>query len=339
LPGHDIIVVGASAGGVEALAHLVGGLPADLPASIFVVVHVPPAGPSALPEILGRRAALAVAHAVDGEPIVPGRVYVAPPDRHLLVRRDRVELSHGPAENRLRPAVDPLFRSVAGAHGPRVVAVVLTGALDDGTSGLQSVKRRGGVAIVQDPREALYAGMPASALEYVDVDHVAPLAHIPALLTEIAATSTNDVEPIERAEKQTVAGNEAEAKMAYSDDETREGTPSVWTCPDCTGTLWEVRDGGLLRFECRVGHAYSADSMVVAQDEATERALRSLEENAALARRMADRARARKSSRVADRFDARRRGGSQRRARSEAAHAFVPRARHGDSGSEETRER
>ncbi len=308
MPRHDIIVIGASAGGVEALTELVGSLPTGIPAAIFVVLHIPAGFPSALPQILGRSTTLPVAHAVDGEPIVNGRVYVAPPDRHLLVRRDHVELAHGPMENRNRPAVDPLFRSAAAAYGPRVVGVVLTGALDDGTHGLLAIRWRGGRAIVQDPKDALYHGMPKSALEHVDVDHCVPLAAIPALLVDIATSPSADVVPDERPDEQTVAGNEAEAKMTYPGDEGERGVPSVIACPDCHGTLWEVDEDGLLRFRCRVGHAWSASNMVAAQNESTENALwaalRALEENAALARRMADRARERKSL-LAERFQQR----------------------------------
>ena len=175
MAGHDMVVVGTSSGGVEALMELCGGLPEDLPAAVFVVVHFPEGAPSVLPSILNRAGPLKAVHPEDGDPIENGRIYVAPPGLHLLVERGRVRLVRGPRENLHRPAVDPLFRTAAVAYGPRAVGVVLTGARDDGTAGLLAIKRRGGVAVVQDPDDALFSGMPQSALEYVDVDYCLPL--------------------------------------------------------------------------------------------------------------------------------------------------------------------
>lgn len=151
--GHDIIVVGASAGGVETLAEMVSRLPADLPAAVFIVLHVPPYGTSVLPSILSRRGPLPAYHPADGEQIRPGRIYVAPPDHHLIIQQDKVRLTRGPAENRHRPAIDTLFRSAARFYGPRVAGVVLTGTLDDGTAGLLAVKMRGGSALAQDRKK------------------------------------------------------------------------------------------------------------------------------------------------------------------------------------------
>ena len=170
----DIVVIGASAGGIEALRELVSELPADLPAALFVVVHIQPYAVSRLPEILSRAGALPATHASNGEPIQPGHIYVAPPDRHLLVRQGRIALSRGPRENHSRPAIDPLFRSAARAYGSRVIGVVLSGALYDGSMGLLVVKTRGGMAIVQDPREAAVDSMPRSALRLVEADAVLP---------------------------------------------------------------------------------------------------------------------------------------------------------------------
>lgn len=184
-PKHSIVVAGASAGGVEAMTSLVHGLPRDFPAALFVTVHIPSTTESRLARVLGRRSALPVATARDGEPIQPGHVYVAPADCHLLVRAATMAAMRGPAENGNRPAIDPMFRSAAVAHGPRVIGVVLTGNLDDGTAGLLAIKRRGGLAVVQDPAEARFPSMPASAVRWVAVDHVAPLTEIPVLLDRL----------------------------------------------------------------------------------------------------------------------------------------------------------
>jgi two-component system, chemotaxis family, protein-glutamate methylesterase/glutaminase len=305
--GHDIIVVGASAGGVEALQVLVTGLPADLPAAVFVVLHMSPDAPSSLPQILDRAGPLPVTPATDNAPILPGRIYVAVPDQHLLIERDRVCLVRGPKENRTRPAVDPLFRSAARDYGPRVIGLILTGALDDGTSGLQAIKGRGGLAVVQDPAEALYAGMPRSAAENVAVDYCMPLAEIPALLARLVA------EPAPEESAYAVPPNlDLEVRIAELDMDPLNkgevpGTPSVFACPECHGTLWETQDGNLLHFRCRVGHAYSAESMLAEHDEGLETALwwalRALEESTALAKRMAASARERNHPLLVTRYE------------------------------------
>ena len=307
---HDIIVLGASAGGVEALTQLVRLLPAGLPAAIFVVIHVPAHAVSVLPRIFNRAGPIPACHPTDGDPILPRADLRGAPDHHLLIRQDSIQLARGPRENGHRPAVDPLFRTAALVYGPRVVGVVLSGALDDGAAGLAEIKKQGGVAIVQSPDEALYPSMPRMRLEALEVDYVLPVAGIAPLLTRLA----NDP-----------AGSEV-VKNGVSDDLRKEaeieglsaaslaesnhpGTPSGFACPDCGGALWELSEGELVRFRCRVGHAWTAASLLAEQAEASETALwtalRALEERASLASRLAERMKAAGSERSAERFEAR----------------------------------
>ena len=194
LTGRDIIVVGGSAGGVEALRSLVEGLPSDLDAAVLAVIHIPPSSPGRLPEILQRHANVRVAWAKHDEAIVRGHVYVAPPDRHLVVDDGHVRLTRAPRENHSRPAIDPLFRSAALAYGPRVIGVVLSGRLDDGTAGLWAVKERGGTIVVQDPADAAQPDMPRNALEHTAADHVVPCAQLGALLARLVAERSGDLD-------------------------------------------------------------------------------------------------------------------------------------------------
>lgn len=309
LPRRDIVVVGASSGGVEALMRLVADLPADLPAALFVVVHFPPMAPSILPKILDRSGPLEAVECEDGTLVRPGCIYVACPDRHLLVEEGRVRLTQGPKENRHRPAVDTLFRSAAVAYGPRVTGVVLTGALDDGTAGIVAIKRRGGVAVVQDPDDALFPGMPQSALACTKVDYCLPLLEIPTLLARVVREEV----PAEEEGAYPVPDNmEMEDRMTRVDSRTPEnveklGHPSGFTCPECEGPLWEMRDEEVLRFRCRVGHAYTAGSMLAGNSEALEgamwNALNTLEESTQLSQRLAADSRARGQEHAAARFE------------------------------------
>jgi two-component system chemotaxis response regulator CheB len=308
LQGHDVIVMGASSGGIETLSEVVSGLPPDLPASLFVVLHVPARAKSELPKILNRAGPLPAAHATDGETIQRGRIYIAPPDFHLLLRNDTVRLVRGPKENNSRPAIDATFRTAASAYGPRVVGVVLSGSLDDGSAGLLAIKKRGGVAIVQDPTDALFSDMPRNAIEVVKVDYCLPRGDIAPLLVRLAREAVKEAAgPIPKEMKKET---EIEAmNMNTIEDEVKPGTPSVFGCPDCGGILWELQDGELLRFRCRVGHAYGSDGLLAAQAEALDSALwsafRALQENAVLARRLADRARKNKHDRLVDTFEER----------------------------------
>jgi two-component system chemotaxis response regulator CheB len=289
---RDIIVIGASAGGIEALKVLVKDLPADVPASIFVVVHIGAYGLGILPEILARAGSLPASNAVDREPIRRGHIYVAPPDHHLLLDpAGVVRITRGPKENLSRPALDPLFRSAAYAFGPRVTGVVLTGYLDDGTAGLWAVREFGGAAIVQDPREAFAASMPQSALRHVDVDHCLPLNGIAPMLVRLAT------DPAEKKGAKPVSQEiKAEVKIAAEDNALEAGImnwgePSVFACPECHGVLMQLKEGSNLRFRCHTGHAYSIESLLADFNEQTEDALwnaiRAMEESILLMRRMA----------------------------------------------------
>ena len=305
MSGRDIVVVGTSVGGVEALRALVGGLPADFPGSVFVVMHTAPDSPGVLAQILDRAGPLHAVNASNRERIRPGRVYVAPPDTHMLLEPGVVRLTHGPKENRFRPAIDPLFRSAAQVYGPRVVGVILTGGLGDGTSGLWAVKRLGGVAVVQDPEEAFIPSLPQSALEQVEVDYTLPLAEIAPTLARLARTSVAEQGGYEVPEELNI-----EVKIALEDNAreagvTRLGSPSVFTCPECHGTLLQLKENGRTRFRCHTGHAYSSNSLLSELTESVEEtmwsAIRTIDESAMLMRHMAEHVRESDGG-AADRF-------------------------------------
>ena len=291
---RDIVVMGASAGGVEGFREVVRALLPGFPGSVFIVLHISAEAPSHMPAILGRATDLPVAQARDHAPIEPGHIYIAPPDHHLILHRGFMRVVRGPRENRHRPAIDPLFRSAARSYGPRVVGVLLSGLMDDGTSGLQMIRARGGVSIVQDPDEAEFSKMPQNAVEYAKPDWVLPVGEIGPLLTQLITETV-----AEKAENAAPGGVEQEVEIAEMDmdaiETEKKGAPSGFSCPECQGVLWEIKEGELVRFRCRVGHAYSAESLVIAKSEALEAALwgalRALEESAAISHRMADRAR------------------------------------------------
>ena len=281
---RDVVVIGASAGGVEALARLIASLPADFPAAVLVVLHVLPGGRSVLGEILARAGRLPAATAVDGTRIELGRIYVARPDHHLLLEGDTLRLGRGPRENGHRPAIDLLFRSAAEARGPRLLGVVLTGLLDDGAAGLRVIKERGGAAVVQSPDDALYPAMPRSAIAATDVDAVVPVDQMAEAIGRLLVGA--DTEFDAEGEPDILGGATTLAAEVH-------GTLTGLTCPECGGALRETRDGTLQRFNCSVGHSYSVESMLSEQGRALEStlsgALRALEERAALLRRLARR--------------------------------------------------
>lgn len=306
MAGHNIIVMGASAGGVEALMSVVKDLPVDFPAAIFITLHVAPFGNSVLPAVLSRAGWMPAVHPKDFEPIQLGRIYVAPPDYHLLVKRGYIRLTRGAKENGHRPAVDPLFRTAASAYGPQVIGIILSGTRDDGTLGLADIKAAGGIAIVQEPDDAAYGGMPRSAIEKVNVDHTLPVKGIPLLLQQLVhdPIAQEEWSPVPD-EDADVAELEGEEMAAYH----HSGVPSGYICPDCGGSLWETEESGMLHFRCRVGHAWSPDGLLEEQAESIEEALwmalRALEEQASLARRIVKNARQRSNNLIASRFDRR----------------------------------
>ena len=299
---HFIIVIGASAGGVEPLKKIVSDLPGDLPAAVFVVLHVGQV--SYLPAILARAATLKTSVAENGAPFKTGNIYVAPPGFHLLLHGDHMMLRRGPRENLSRPAIDPLFRSAALSYGSRVIGVLLSGSLSDGTAGLRAVKAVGGLAVVQHPKDALVPSMVESALHYVEVDHCLPASELGALLAKLAAQPAGEslsAPPAVRLEAAIAAQEHSTMK-----DEDRLGELSVFTCPECHGPLWEVEDGDVLRYRCHTGHAFAPDAVMEAQaieaDEILWSLLRSHQQRAEFARRMAEREKTNDRSELAGEF-------------------------------------
>jgi two-component system chemotaxis response regulator CheB len=304
-PTRDVIVIGGSAGALEALRTLLPNLPADLPAAILLVLHI--GRDSRLAEILARRSALPVVDAQGGAALERGRVYVGVPGVHLLLHDHHILLRRGPRENLSRPAVDALFRSAAASLGSRVIGVLLSGSLSDGTAGLRAIERCGGVTVVQEPEDALVSSMPLSALRQAGVDHVRPVAAMPALLAQLVrqpAGPSPEVPLDIRLETAIAAQELADMKV---DDVL--GKPSSFTCPECHGALWEIRDEPMLRFRCHVGHAFTADAVLAAQGDEIDRMLGTLQrahqERAALARRMAAQERAGERHNLADQLESR----------------------------------
>ena len=325
-----VVLLGASAGGVEALSAVVSRLPSDLRAAVLVVLHVPAWGTSVLPNILDRCGPMPALHALDGEPLVNGRIYVAPPDRHLVTQDGVARVIRTPKENGVRPSVDTLFRSAARSHGANVIGVVLSGTLDDGTAGLIAVKERGGVTMAQDPADAAFPSMPESAVRFVKPDHVAPAKKLAELITERVAAA------VER--DRSAPGAEGGAVDFIEEGDTasaaeQEGLASELTCPECGGTLWERSDGELLRFRCRVGHAYSPESLFSHQLESLEGALWAavvaLQERGDLASRLARRMSERGQRGRADRYEAQ--ADDARRRAEQVRSAIIQLSRSGDT--------
>ena len=306
MANRDIIAIGGSAGSGAVLRRLVSELPDDFQASLFITTHIPTHSSGYLADVLASGSKLPVSQAIDDQPIERGRIYVAAPDRHLLLIDGTIRLGDGPRENMARPAIDPLFRSAALSYGPRAVGVVLTGMLNDGASGLHAIKALGGTAIVQHPLDAEADQMPLAALQSTEVDHVATAADLAAVLTEVAgeqagpSIAASDALALE-------VGIAAGARLG-SDKLLRFADPSALSCPDCHGVLSEVREGQPLRYRCQIGHAYSAEVMATHIDEVDEAmriAMRVMEERVTLVERMAEDARRTGRLAVAELYDAR----------------------------------
>lgn len=324
MPQRDIIVIGGSAGSFESLRAIISGLPAGFPASVLVVTHMMADFPSLLQEQLAQNSRLPVIEAADQDPIRRSHIYVPRPDYHLTVEAGKIRVLRGPRENRHRPAIDPLFRTAARVYGPRVIGIILSGSLDDGSVGLFAVKQRGGIAIIQDPNEAASPEMPQRALGYAMPHYVLKTRDIVPNLMNLVQPDQDEIVMSKKkaprnnghsrsrngSRSRSSAGapdaaqrrartssapitngqNQANLKAEYFDE--GEGNPSVFACPECHGVLWELREGNLTQFRCRVGHTYTTDSLVVELSEASEAALwaalRALEEKAAMQRRIAD---------------------------------------------------
>jgi len=292
MANRDILTIGASAGGVEALVFLAKNFPRDLPASVIVTLHLAPKGGSMLDGILSSAGPLPAAFAGDRSPIRKSHIYLAPADRHLIIEGDYLTLANGPRENNSRPAIDPMMRSAALCCGGRTIGVVLTGTLGDGAPGLWAIAQSGGITVVQDPDDADFSEMPTNALNRVSPDHVVTLAGMPGLLASLVSERAGEAMPV----PQNIGLEVAVAKGAHSTIEQMDGIArrSGFACPDCHGAMWEIDEEKLVRYRCHVGHTYTADLMAVALDENLRRALgsalRALEERRALAVRLQNQA-------------------------------------------------
>ncbi|HEY1304658.1 MAG TPA: chemotaxis protein CheB [Vicinamibacterales bacterium] len=287
-----LVVIGGSAGGIEALRTLASNLPEDFSAPICVVLHTAPDSPGLLPSILARSGALPAEHATSGVRMQPGHFYVAPPDHHLMIEPGALQLTKGPRENRFRPAIDPLFRSAAQTYGPAVIGVLVSGGLDDGTAGLHSIKRLGGATVIQDPGEALYPSMPANAARHVAIDYCVPMAEMGPLLTQLADRPLPGAPRPETPPALEVEVEIAKERNPIDAGVQQLGAPSSIACPECHGVLLQVADDGLLRFRCHTGHAYSVETLIAAIGEGIEATLwagvRSLEEAQILLKQLAE---------------------------------------------------
>lgn len=291
---RDILVVGASAGGVSVLKQLVKSFPKDFSASVFIVLHVPPFSPSKLPDILSSESALEAIHPKDTEKVEQGKIYVACPDHHLILEDDNVLVKKGPKENRFRPSIDALFRSAAYTYKERVIGVVLSGALDDGTSGLWTVKRMGGIAICQDPEEAAFPEMSLSVQKFVEADYILPISEMGAVFNKLVSEDSAEEQEVPQEELDRLA---LEIKIATSDNAFERGIMemgevSPFTCPSCNGALIRMKEDVRVRYRCHTGHAFTASALLAGISKSVEeilwQAMRGLEETSMLLRNIGD---------------------------------------------------
>jgi two-component system chemotaxis response regulator CheB len=303
----EVIVIGGSAGAIDALLRIMAALPAVLHARVFIAVHVPSTAVSALPAILTRAGRIAARHPTDGERTQPSVIYVAPPDHHLLVKRDTLRIVRGPRENGHRPAIDPLFRSAAASYGARVIGVVLSGNLDDGAAGAAAIAAAGGTVIVQDPEDSPYPSMPLHARARVPAAVVLPLDQIAGHLIRLLAAKVEEAPPMtHESHDDSTTLDPVELDPGASEAFTKQGESSGLTCPECHGGVFETDRNGAVQYRCRTGHAFTGESLFAEQRTSVEAALwtalRSLEESAELAHRLAERAQSRSNDRAADSY-------------------------------------
>lgn len=290
---RNIIVIGASAGGIDALKKLLAPLPADLDATLFIVWHMAPSMRSVVPHILSSVTSIPTSHAVDGETIRTNHIYVASPDRHLLVEEGHIRITRGPKENRFRPAIDPLFRSAAYSYGNRVIGLILSGALDDGSAGLWTIKQRGGLVLVQDPAEAEVPSMPERAIRQVAADYVMPAGQLARTVVTLAGQT---VAPDGNVDTEETQKTRLEIRVTAQEESGMTifpfGELSPYTCPECHGVLTMLKEGSLARYRCHTGHAYSVDTLLASVTEAIEdnlyNTLRSMDEAMVLLNHLGD---------------------------------------------------
>jgi two-component system, chemotaxis family, protein-glutamate methylesterase/glutaminase len=305
---RDIVVVGSSAGGLPALIKLVASLPQDFEGAVLVVQHIPPYSTSQLHHILSREGPLQAVLAEDGETIQPGTIYIATPDHHLLIENDKAVVKRGPKENRFRPSIDALFRSAAYTYGPRVIGVVLSGVLDDGTSGLWSIKRLGGVTMIQEPADAMFPQMPLNALNQVPIDYSVPASQMAALLTRLTAEQAQPASKLSKKEQKLM---ETEIVIAGQDNAFQMGIIGMgeltpFTCPECHGALTQLKEGKIIRFRCHTGHAYTISALLSEVSTNVEailwEAMQNLEETTMLLNRLGQHFQQEKQDQIAQVF-------------------------------------
>lgn len=295
MTSDQVVLIGGSAGAIPSILEICRNLPKSFTVPICIVIHMHPDSKSALPMLLESASGISSKHAEDQDILEPRTIYVAPPDRHMLLEGGRIFIHRGAHENRSRPAIDPLFRSAALTYGTNVVAVLLSGYLDDGAAGLLAVKREGGRIIVQDPNDTIYGDMPANALEVVRADFVLPLQDIPRAIVQMAERIQGIKSPRPSALEVENAEENVRTNVANGDGvEYMQGKPSTFSCPQCSGSLWEIQDGQMIRYRCHEGHAYAPKSLIAGQNDALENALwtalRALDDKIALQQRLLRRA-------------------------------------------------